>query len=228
MIRILVVEDDAPVASFIKRGLETEHYTVECVGDGEEAERRVIDGAASLVILDVGLPKVDGFEVLKYLRAQNASLPVLMLTARSKIEDRVRGLDLGADDYLVKPFSFSELSARVRALLRRGTHPKSTKLRLADLELDLAERAVVRGGKKMDLSAREFALLAYLMRNAGRCVTRAMILEHVWNRSHGTSTNLVDVYVNYLRAKLEKDFELKLIHTVRGGGYRMSEPARTL
>jgi DNA-binding response OmpR family regulator len=220
--RILLVEDDVPVASFIRKGLQAESHVVEVVNDGEDAKTWVSEAEFDLLILDVGLPKVDGLEVLKYVRARRPSLPVLMLTARGKVEDRVRGLDLGADDYLAKPFSFSELSARVRALLRRSGRPKQAKLQVADLEVDLADRQVVRAGKRIDLSAREFALLTYLMRNAGRCVSRTMIMEHVWNLSFDTSTNIVDVYINYLRSKIERDFESKLIHTVRGVGYQMN------
>ncbi len=220
--RILLAEDDAPVASFIRKGLQAESHVVEVVGDGEAAKTWVVEAEFDLLILDVGLPKADGLEVLEYVRARQPELLVLMLTAKSKVEERVRGLDLGADDYLSKPFSFSELSARVRALSRRSAHSLQTKLQVADLEVDLAERTVVRAGKRIDLSAREFGLLTYLMRNTGRCATRAMIMEHVWNLSFDTTTNLVDVYINYLRSKVDKDFGTKLIHTVRGVGYQLS------
>jgi len=219
--RVLVVEDDRPVASFIKKGLESEQYAVDLAWDGEEAESFVGEANFDLVILDLVLPKVDGLEVLKQIRAQKPSLPVLILSGRARVEDRVKGLDLGADDYLTKPFSFSELSARVRALLRRSPNPIGIVLRVEDLELDRAERVVSRAGHRIDLTPREFALLEYLMRNAGRSVTRAMIIEHVWNFSFDTMTNVVDVYINYLRKKVDQGFENKLIHTVRNVGYQL-------
>ncbi len=219
--RILLVEDDVAVARYIQKGLQAECHVVEHLTDGEQAKIWVSETEFDLLILDVGLPGADGIEVLKYVRLQKPAVLVLMLTARIKVDDRVRALDLGADDYLAKPFSFSELSARVRALLRRKSQPIQMKLRIADLEVDLADRIVTRAGQNIELSAKEFGLLSYLMRNAGRSVTRAMIIEHVWNLSFDTSTNVVDVYVNYLRSKVDKDFEPKLIHTVRGVGYKM-------
>jgi two-component system copper resistance phosphate regulon response regulator CusR len=190
--------------------------------DGEEAESLVAEANFDLVILDLVLPKIDGWEVLKHIRTKKPSLPVLILSGRAEVEDRVKGLDLGADDYLAKPFSFSELSARVRALLRRSPNRLDNVLRVEDLELDRAERVVRRAGRRIDLTPHEFALLEYLMRNAGRCVTRAMIIEHVWNFSLDTiTTNVVDVYINYLRNKVDQDFENKLIHTVRSVGYQL-------
>jgi two-component system copper resistance phosphate regulon response regulator CusR len=194
--RILVVEDDAPLASFVKKGLEAEHYAVDVAPDGAEAQLRAIESDYDLLILDLNLPKVDGLDVLSALRPKKPSLPVLVLTARNRVEDRVQSLDTGADDCLIKPFSFTELSARVRALLRRGPRTIETKLRVGDLELDRMERRVERAGKNIDLTSKEFALLEYLMRNAGRRVTRAMIVEHVWNLSFDTTTNIVDVYIN--------------------------------
>jgi DNA-binding response OmpR family regulator len=195
--RILVVEDDAPLASFVRKGLEAEHYAVDVATDGELARQMALESDYDLVILDLNLPKLDGIGVLNSIRPTKSSLPVLVLTARSRIEDRVQSLDTGADDCLTKPFSFTELSARVRALLRRGPRTVEAVLRVADLELDRVARHVERGGKRIELTSKEFALLEYLMRNAGRRVTRAMIVEHVWNLSFDTSTNIVDVYINY-------------------------------
>jgi DNA-binding response OmpR family regulator len=221
--RILVVEDDKPLASFVKKGLESEQYAVDLACDGEDAQSLVGEANFDLVILDLVLPKIDGLEVLKHIRSRKPAPPVLILSGRARVEDRVKGLDLGADDYLTKPFSFSELSARVRALLRRSPTPVGIVLRVEQLELDRAERMVRRAGRRIDLTPREFALLEYLMRNAGRCVTRAMIIEHVWNFSFDTMTNVVDVYINYLRKKVDQGFECKLIHTVRNVGYELGE-----
>jgi len=219
--RILIVEDDKAVASFVKKGLESEQYAVDVTGDGEDAQSLVGEANFDLIILDLVLPKIDGLDVLKHIRSRKPSLPVLVLSGRARVEDRVKGLDLGADDYLTKPFSFSELSARVRALLRRSPSTIGIVLRVEDLELDRAERLVKRAGRRIDLTPREFALLEYLMRNAGRSVTRAMIIEHVWNFSFDTMTNVVDVYINYLRKKVDQGFERKLIHTVRNVGYEL-------
>ena len=192
--RILVVEDDAPLASFVRKGLEAEHYAVDVASDGEQARQMALESEYDLLILDLNLPKLDGIGVLNAVRPKKPSLPVLVLTARSRVEDRVQSLDTGADDCLIKPFSFTELSARVRALLRRGPRTVETVLRVADLELDRVERKVERAGKRIELTSKEFALLEYLMRNAGRRITRAMIVEHVWNLSFDTTTNIVDVY----------------------------------
>jgi DNA-binding response OmpR family regulator len=219
--RILVVEDDKAVASFVRKGLESEQYAVDVTGNGEDAQSLFGEADFDLVILDLVLPKIDGLEVLKHIRRRKPSPPVLILSGRARVEDRVKGLDLGADDYLTKPFSFSELSARVRALLRRPPDPLGIVLRVEQLELDRAERVVRRAGRRIDLTPREFALLEYLMRNAGRCVTRVMIIEHIWNFSFDSMTNIVDVYINYLRKKVDRDFEHKLIHTVRNVGYEL-------
>ncbi len=226
--RILLVEDDTPLASFVRKGLEAEYYAVDVAGDGEQARQMMLDNDYDLVVLDLNLPKLDGISVLNAIRPKKPSLPVLVLTARSRIEDRVQSLDTGADDCLVKPFSFTELSARVRALLRRGPRAVETVLRVADLELDRTERKVERGGRRIELTSKEFALLEYLMRNTGRRVTRAMIVEHVWNLSFDTSTNIVDVYINYLRKKVDSEHHLPLIHTVRGVGYELSCHAEAL
>ncbi len=220
-VRILLVEDDKAVSSFVRRGLESEHYAVDAAADGGEAKDLAENFNYDLVILDLNLPGIDGLDLLTHIRARKPSLPVLVLTVRSRVQDRVKGLDHGADDYVAKPFSFSELSARVRALLRRGQRPGELTLRVADLEMDRVERRVRRAAKRIDLTPKEFALLEYLMRNAGRPVTRAMIVEHVWNYSFDSATNIVDVYINYLRKKIDQDFDDKLIQTVRGVGYQV-------
>ncbi|MBS1850362.1 MAG: HDOD domain-containing protein [Acidobacteria bacterium] len=193
--RILIAEDDPALAGFVKKGLEAEHYAVDISADGEQSRAMASEFDYDLVVLDLVLPRLDGVAILRYLRTRKPSMPILVLTARSRIEDRVQCLDLGADDYLIKPFSFSELSARIRALLRRSHLPAESVLTIEDLKLDRVERRVERAGKRIDLTSKEFALLEYLMRNAGRRITRAMIIEHVWNLSFDTCTNVVDVYV---------------------------------
>ena len=197
--RILVVEDDAPVAAFIRKGLESENYEVGIALDGEQGNQIALDGEHELIILDLNLPKLDGITVLRNVRPAKPQTPVLVLTARSRVEDRVEVLNSGADDCLNKPFSYAELSARVRALLRRGRPVVESTLRVGDLFMDRVERRVERGGRRIELTTKEFALLEYLMRNAGRRITRSMIIEHVWNMHFDSNTNLVDVYVNYLR-----------------------------
>jgi heavy metal response regulator len=218
-VRLLVVEDEPKVASFIQKGLEEEGYAVDVAADGEEGLALALAGVHDLIILDIRLPKMDGLRVLQLLRQDNLTTPVLLLTVRATIEDKVLGLDAGADDYLTKPFAFQELVARVRALLRRRTDAEPTLLRIDDLTLDPARRIVTRGGEKIDLTPREFALLDYFMRNPGRVLTRTMIAEHVWDYSFDTSTNVIDVYVNYLRKKVDAGREPKLLHTMRGVGY---------
>lgn len=220
--RILIVEDDAALASFIRKGLEAEHYAVDSVTDGEQGRSMALEFDYDLLVLDLNLPNVDGISILKSLRQRKSSVPVMILTARSRVEDRVQCLDTGADDYLVKPFSFLELSARARALLRRSHLPSESVLTVRDLRLDRVERRVGRGGRRIDLTTKEFALLEYLMRNAGRRLTRAMIIEHVWNSTFDSTTNVVDVYINYLRRKVDDGFSPSLIHTVRGVGYQLS------
>jgi two-component system, OmpR family, copper resistance phosphate regulon response regulator CusR len=195
--RILIAEDDAALATFVRKGLESEHYAVDVSGDGEQARALASEFDFDLVVLDLNLPRLDGVSILRYLRTKKSDMPVLILTARGRIEDRVQCLDIGADDYMVKPFSFSELSARIRALLRRSHTPSQAVLTVDDLKLDRVERRVERAGKRIELTSKEFALLEYLMRNAGRRITRAMIIEHVWNLSFDTATNVVDVYINY-------------------------------
>jgi two-component system copper resistance phosphate regulon response regulator CusR len=222
--RILVVEDDAPLASFLSKGLEAEHYAVDIASDGEDARWLACENDFDLMILDLNLPKMDGIAVLQAVRPQKPSVPVLVLTGRSRLEDRVQSLDCGADDCLLKPFSFTELSARVRALLRRHPFTTETVLKIADLELNRIERTVRRAGKRIELTSKEFGLLEYLFRNAGHRITRSMIVEHVWNLSFDTGTNIVDVYINYLRNKIDDGFSPKLIHTVRGVGYELRCP----
>jgi two-component system copper resistance phosphate regulon response regulator CusR len=220
--RILIAEDDAPLASFVRKGLEAEHYAVDTTADGEQARALASEFDFDLVILDLGLPRLDGISILRSVRTRKPSMPILVLTGRTRVEERVQCLDLGADDFLCKPFSFSELSAQIRALLRRCRLPSESVLTVEDLKLDRVERRVERAGRRVELTSKEFALLEYMMRNAGRRVTRAMIIEHVWNLSFDTSTNVVDVYVNYLRRKIDDGFALGLIHTIRGVGYELS------
>lgn len=223
--RILVVEDDAPLASFLRKGLEAEHYAVDVAPDGEEARWLACECEYDLMLLDLNLPKIDGISLLQIVRPKRPSLPVLVLTGRNRIEERVEALDAGADDCVLKPFSFSELSARVRALLRRRPVASGMLLRVADLELNRVERTVRRAGKPIELTSKEFGLLEYLLRNAGHRITRNMIVEHVWNLSFDTGTNIVDVYINYLRKKVDDGFSPRLIHTVRGVGYELRCPA---
>ncbi len=217
--RILVVEDETKVASFIRRALEEESYAVDVRADGPSGLEAATSNAYDAIILDVMLPGLSGLELLKALRRRQSRVPVLILTARSATDEKVRGLDAGADDYLTKPFAIEELLARVRALLRRGSGEATGLLQIDDLVLNPATREVTRGGQKIELTAKEYALLEYLMRNAGRVLTRAMIAEHVWDLDFDTFTNVIDVYVNYLRNKIDRGQGRKLIHTVRGSGY---------
>lgn len=220
--RLLIAEDDVALASFVKKGLDAEHYAVDTAGDGEQARAMAAELDYDLVILDLNLPRLDGVAILRQLRTRKPSMPILVLTGRNRVEDRVQCLDLGADDYLGKPFSFTELSARIRALLRRSHLPAESVLMVDDLKLDRVERRVERAGQRIELTSKEFALLEYLMRNSGRRITRAMIIEHVWNLSFDTCTNVVDVYINYLRRKVDEGFAPRLIHTIRGVGYELS------
>jgi DNA-binding response OmpR family regulator len=220
--RILVVEDEKKVASFIKKGLQQEGYAVDTAHDGLEAAQNASAFEYDLVVLDLMLPKRSGLDVLREVRTRKPSLPVLVLTAKGAIEDKVAGLDAGADDYLIKPFAFAELSARIRALLRRGAQ-ENTRLRIADLEMDTAARQVRRAGNIIDLKMKEYALLEFLLRNAHRAVTRTMIVEHVWDIHFDSVSNVVDVHINSLRNKIDKGFQPPLIHTVRGVGYMLSD-----
>jgi DNA-binding response OmpR family regulator len=218
--RVLVVEDERKVASFIRQGLEEEGHTVEVAGDGLTALDLVLASPAyDLVVLDVMLPRLDGFSVLRKMRDQRVPTPVLLLTARDTVPDKVAGLDLGADDYLTKPFAFDEFLARVRALLRRGQSSAPPVLRVADLTLDPATREVRRAGRTITLTTREYALLEYFMRSAGRVLTRPMIAEHVWGLDFDAESNIIDVYIGYLRRKIDADGQPPLLHTVRGAGY---------
>ncbi len=226
--RILIIEDDAALSSFIRKGLEAEHHAVDAALDGEQGLSMATGIDYDLTVLDLNLPRIDGMTVLRSLRQRKPKLPVIILTARSRVEDRVQCLDFGADDYLVKPFSFLELSARARALLRRSHLPSESVLTVLDLNLNRVERRVERGGRRIELTTKEFALLEYLMRNAGRRLTRAMIIEHVWNLTFDSATNIVDVYINYLRRKVDDGFTTPLIHTVRGVGYQLAPSGQGL
>ena len=217
--RILIVEDEKKIAEFIKRGLKEENYAVDAAFDGLEGLRLAGENPYDLVILDIMLPGMDGLALCGKLRADGFAAPIMMLTAKDLVEDKVKGLDSGANDYLTKPFAFEELLARVRALLRKTPDQPSTTLKAGDLELDLRTHKVLRAGRELVLSAKEFALLEYLVRNQGAIVTRTMISEHVWDINFDTATNVIDVYINYLRRKIDSGRAKKLIHTVRGKGY---------
>jgi heavy metal response regulator len=219
--RILVIEDEKKVANFIKKGLEEEHYAVDTAYDGEEGLDLAEANEYDLIVLDLMIPKIEGLEVLKTIRGKKNNTPVLVLTAKNTVEDIVKGLDAGCDDYLTKPFAFMEFLARVRALLRREKKDKEPLLRIGDLTLSLVTHKVTRKEKEIELTSKEYALLEYFMRNPDKVLTRTMISEHVWDYHFDSMTNVVDVYVNYLRKKIDKDFEPKLIHTLRGIGYMM-------
>jgi heavy metal response regulator len=221
--RILVVEDDKKVAGFIKKGLEEESYAVDVAYDGEDGLHFGSEGQYDLIILDIMLPKIDGLEILSQLRDQGKDTPILLLTAKDAVDDKVTGLNKGADDYLTKPFAFSELLARVRVLLRRGKAEVKTTLMILDLTLDLVSHKVNRGGDEIELTGKEYGLLEYFMRNQEKVLTRTMIAEHVWDYNFDTFTNVIDVYINHLRKKIDKGRELKLLHTLRGVGYVMKK-----
>lgn len=217
--RVLVVEDEVKMARAIRRGLEQEGYAVDVAADGHEGLHLAMETDYDAIVLDVLLPGMDGFAVCETLRTQNRWSPVLMLTAREAVQDRIRGLDVGADDYLTKPFAFGELLARLRTLLRRGPSERPAALQVGDVELDPAGHTVKRAGRAVDLSPREFALLEFLMRHPGETLTRSRIEEHVWDYNYDGLSNVVDVYVGYVRRKLEKPFGAPFIRTVRGVGY---------
>lgn len=219
--RLLIVEDDPKVAAALKKGLKEEGYAVDVCSDGEEAIAAARVSEYDLILLDLRLPGKDGWTVCRELRTNNVLTPILMLTAFDSVEDKVKGLRAGADDYLTKPFSFEELLARVQALLRRAQDYRSPLLEIEDLILDPVKKKVTRSGRAISLTAKEYALLEYLMRNAGRIVTPTMIMEHVWDANFETSSNVVNVYINHLRAKIESDQGPRLIRTVRGMGYEL-------
>jgi two-component system copper resistance phosphate regulon response regulator CusR len=221
--RFLVVEDEKRIADFLQRGLESAGYAVDLAGDGTAALDLVHATDYDLIILDMMLPDIDGLRVLEKIRNRKTSPPVLILSARGTVNDRVKGLETGADDYLVKPFAFAELLARVRVLLRRG-QPTPEKLQLGDLVLDTIRRRVTRSGEAIDLAPKEFAILEYMMRNQGRPLSRTMIVEHVWDMDYDGLTNIVDVYIRHLRSKIDDRWPVKMIHTVRGIGYKLDMP----
>jgi heavy metal response regulator len=220
-VRVLLVEDEPGIVQFVRQGLTEAGYAVDVAADGQDGLDYARAAAYDAVVLDIMLPRLDGLRVLRALRREGNRAPVLLLTARDEVEDRVAGLDAGADDYLVKPFAFAELLARLRALLRRPPLQAETVLRVADLELDPARREVRRAGQRVELSPREFALLEYLMRHPGLVLTRTQLAEHVWNFDFYAESNVLDVYVGYLRRKIDRGFDQPLIQTVRGVGYRL-------
>jgi two-component system OmpR family response regulator len=227
-VRVLVVEDETRMAALLKRGLEEEGYAVDLAADGDEGLFLAMENEYDLVLLDAMLPRRDGYDVCRTLRERRRWAPVLMLTARDGIADRVAGLDAGADDYLTKPFAFAELTARLRALLRRGSTERAPVLEVGDLTLDPAAHSVHRAGQNVDLTAKEFALLELLMRHPGEVLSRTRILEHVWDFAYDPSSNVVDQYIAYLRRKIDRPFDREDVETVRGAGYRLraSSPAR--
>ncbi len=223
--RILVVEDEKRIADFLSRGLENGGYTVDVAGDGATALEMVHATEYDLIVLDLGLPDMDGMAVLKKIRTRKTSPPVLILSARDAVDDRVKGLETGADDYLVKPFAYVELLARVRVLLRRG-QPTPERLQVGDLSLDCIRRKVTRAGENIELAPKEFSILEYLMRNRGRPLSRTMIVEHVWDMDYDGLTNIVDVYIRHLRSKIDEKWPDKMIQTVRGIGYMLDSAER--
>ena len=221
--RILVVEDEKRIADFLSRGLESAGYAIDVAPDGHTALDLVHSTDYDLIVLDLGLPDIDGLQVLEKIRNRKISPPVLILTARGSIDDRVKGLEQGGDDYLVKPFAFVELLARVRVLLRRG-QPMPERLQVGDLVLDCIRRKVTRTAENIELAPKEFSILEYMMRNRGRPLSRTMIVEHVWDMDYDGLTNIVDVYIRHLRSKIDDKYPTKLIHTVRGIGYMLDMP----
>lgn len=221
--RILLIEDESKVADFVKRGLVAERYAVDVASDGKQGLEFATSFQYDLIILDLMLPGLDGNTVLKRIRAGDTKVPVLILTARDAVQDKVSNFDAGADDYLTKPFAFAELQVRVKALLRRGPVNRASTVRLRDLELDRLSQQVKRGGRRIELTGKEYSLLEYLMSNAGRVLSRNMIIEHVWDVSFDGLTNVVDVYIRHLRKKVDDTHDCKLIHTVRGVGYAVRD-----
>jgi DNA-binding response OmpR family regulator len=217
--RILIIEDEAKVADFLNKGLQQSGYETDVAVDGQEGYDKIKSNDYDLILLDLMLPQISGFDLIPKIRSCKAAVPIIAVTAKASVEDRVQGLNRGCDDYLVKPFSFAELLARIKAQIRRGGSAGALELSVADLVLNLLNRKVTRGGKTIELSNKEFSLLEYLLRNRDQTVTRNMIVENVWDTSFNNFTNVVDVYINYLRNKIDRDFEPHLIHTVRGIGY---------
>ena len=223
--RLLVAEDEPKIGIYLQQGLTEAGFNVDRFTNGTEALQHALNEAYDLLILDVMMPGLDGWEVLQKVRSAGKDVPVLFLTARDRVEDRVKGLELGADDYLIKPFAFSELLARVRTLLRRGNGvPSPTSMKLADLEVDLLKRRAIRGGKRIDLTAKEFALLELLLRRRGEVLPKSLIASQVWDMNFDSDTNVIEVAVRRLRAKIDDSFEVKLIHTARGMGYMLDAP----
>jgi two-component system, OmpR family, copper resistance phosphate regulon response regulator CusR len=222
--RILVAEQDQALGAFLARSFDAENYVVDVASDGETAKTMAQSKEYDAAIFDLNLGVPEGTDVLRHVRLRRETLPILVLSNRTRPEDRAQALDLGADDLVVKPFAFAELSARVRAMLRRGGRSAEAVLRVHDLELNRVERSVQRAGRKIELTPKEFALLEFLMRNVGQRVTRAQIIQHVWNLSFDTMTNVVDVYINYLRKKVDSGLDVKLIYTIRGVGYKLEAP----
>jgi DNA-binding response OmpR family regulator len=220
---ILVIEDEAKVASFVKKGLQQSGYEIDLAADGEEGYEKIRSNSYDLILLDLMLPKLSGLDLIPKIRECKPGVPIIAVTAKASVEDRVQGLNLGCDDYLTKPFSFAELLARIQVQVRRGDPSAALELRAADLVLNPLKRKVTRGGKAIELSNKEFSLLEYLLRNKDQIVTRNMIVEQVWDASFDNFTNVVDVYINYLRNKIDRDFEPRLIQTVRGVGYTLRE-----
>ena len=221
----MLAEDDKALAGFVRKGLDAESYAADVSGDGEQARALASELDYDLFVLDLNLPRLDGVSILRHVRGKKPGLPILVLTARGRVDERVQCLDLGADDYLVKPFSFSELSARIRALLRRRRLSTQPVLTVEDLKLDRVERRVTRGNRRIELTSKEFALLEYLMRNAGQVVTRTMLLQNVWDYHFDPQTNVIDVHISRLRSKIDRGFAKPLLHTVRGSGYMIRDGA---
>lgn len=221
-VRLLVVEDESRVRTFVERGLQEAGFSVDTASDGEAGLRLALVHPYDAVVLDLMLPRLDGLGLIRELRSAGRATPVLVLSARDEVGDRVRGLDAGADDYLSKPFAFAELLARLRALLRRGT-ARTSLIEVADLRVDLVARTVERAGRRVELTAKEYALLEFLARHAGEVVTRTMIAEHVWDMNFESFSNVIDVYIRYLRRKIDESFEPRLIHTRRGIGYVLTD-----
>jgi two-component system copper resistance phosphate regulon response regulator CusR len=221
--KVLIIEDEPKTASYLKKGLSEGGFVVDVASDGEEGLHQALDNAYDVIVSDVMLPRIDGWTILSRLRERGVATPVLLLTARDAVPDRVRGLESGADDYLVKPFAFSELLARIRTLLRRGGSRPVETYRAADIEVDVVRHRAVRGGQELNLSPKEFALLSLLVRRAGEVLSRTIIAEQVWDMNFDSDTNVVDVAIRRLRQKVDDPFDLKLIHTVRGAGYVLKE-----